>query len=62
VFAVADALDAITTERPYRGAQPYAAARAAIAAGSGTQFDPRVVAAFERIDDATLEGIRRRIG
>jgi ribonuclease P protein subunit RPR2 len=62
VFAVADALDAITTERPYRGAQPFTAARAAIAAGSGTQFDPRVVAAFELVDDATFDGIRRRIG
>lgn len=62
VFAVADAVDAITTERPYRSAQPFAAARAAIAAGAGTQFDPRVVDAFASVADDVLERIRREIG
>src|SRR5919106_4995752 len=57
VFAVADALDAITTDRPYRAAQPFAAARTAIGAGAGTQFDPRVVEAFDRISDDALERI-----
>lgn len=62
VFAVADALDAITTDRPYRAARSFAAARAAIARGSGTQFDPRVVEALESITDARLEQLRREIG
>jgi diguanylate cyclase (GGDEF)-like protein/putative nucleotidyltransferase with HDIG domain len=47
VLAVADALDAMTTDRPYRYAQPLDAARAEIAAQVGLQFCPRVVAALE---------------
>ena len=55
VFAVADALDAITTDRPYRAAQTFAAARAAIGAGAGTQFDPGVVDAFDGLGPAAWE-------
>ncbi len=62
VFAVADALDAMTTERPYRGAIGFPAAREEILAMAGTQFDPAVVAAYARIDGAvfarTLERLR----
>jgi ribonuclease P protein subunit RPR2 len=57
VFAVADVLDALTTDRPYRPRIPLAEARAMIVKGAGTQFDPMVVKAFEGIDDATLEQI-----
>ena len=46
VFAVADAYDAMTSVRPYRPALARSAARAMIAAGAGTRFDPDVVAAF----------------
>jgi HD-GYP domain-containing protein (c-di-GMP phosphodiesterase class II) len=50
VFAVADALDAITSDRPYRQARSWEEAAAEIARGSGRQFDPEVVKAFrERI-------------
>jgi ribonuclease P protein subunit RPR2 len=48
VFAVADTLDAITSERPYRSAAPWDDAVAEILRGSGTQFDPSVVQALER--------------
>jgi ribonuclease P protein subunit RPR2 len=58
VFAVADALDAITTDRPYRPGVPFSAARTEIAAGAGTQFDPNVVAALDQVADATLERMR----
>jgi ribonuclease P protein subunit RPR2 len=58
IFAVADTLDAITTTRPYRPAAPLAEARATIAGGAGTQFDPTVVAALDDVPDETLEGIR----
>jgi ribonuclease P protein subunit RPR2 len=58
VFAVADTLDALTTDRPYRRESPLAEAREVIAAGSGTQFDPQVVEAFQRVPDATLDRIR----
>jgi len=46
VFAVADAVDAITTDRPYRKAQPWSVAVAEIEAQSGRQFDPGIVEAF----------------
>jgi ribonuclease P protein subunit RPR2 len=46
VFAVADALDAMTSDRPYRKAVPWEAAVDEILARTGTQFDPSVVASF----------------
>jgi diguanylate cyclase (GGDEF)-like protein len=46
VFAVADALDAMTSDRPYRLAQTWEAATAEIAGEAGQQFDPSVVEAF----------------
>jgi diguanylate cyclase (GGDEF)-like protein len=48
ILAVADAFDAMTSDRPYRCALPLAEARRRILEGSGTQFDPRVVRAFEQ--------------
>jgi len=61
VFAVADVLDALTTDRPYRSASPLGEAREQIRAGAGSHFDPRVIAAFETISDATLTGIGNAI-
>ena len=46
VFAVADAFDAITSDRPYRAAQSMSSARREIEKHSGTQFDPNVVEIF----------------
>lgn len=46
IFAVADTVDAMTSDRPYRKAMPIEAARAEVQKFSGTQFDPKVVAAF----------------
>jgi hypothetical protein len=46
IFAVADSFDAMTSDRPYRAALSWEAALAELAACSGTQFDPRIVAAF----------------
>jgi ribonuclease P protein subunit RPR2 len=57
VFSVADVLDALTTDRPYRPASPLPVARSMIEAESGRQFDPRVVEAFSSIPDETLERI-----
>ena len=60
VFAVADALDAITSNRPYRAARPWGDAGSEIARERGAQFDPNVVDAFwER--DAELREIGRRL-
>ena len=61
VFAVADALDAITTDRPYRPAATMAEAREAIAAAAGTHFDPRVVEVLAEVPDETLERIRAAV-
>jgi HD-GYP domain-containing protein (c-di-GMP phosphodiesterase class II) len=58
VFAVADALDALTTDRPYRPASPFRRAREIIRAAAGTQFDPAVVAAYDGIDDARFIALR----
>jgi ribonuclease P protein subunit RPR2 len=58
VFAVADALDALTTDRPYRRATRFSRAREEIRAHAGTQFDPAVVAAFETISDERFAEIR----
>jgi HD-GYP domain-containing protein (c-di-GMP phosphodiesterase class II) len=58
VFAVADALDALTTDRPYRRATRFSRAREEIRAHSGSQFDPEVIAAFDTISDSSLIAIR----
>ena len=61
VFSVADALDALTTDRPYRPAISLADARAAIERDAGTHFDPQVVEALARIPDEVLDRIRTEI-
>lgn len=58
IFALADALDAITSDRPYRRARSFAEARVEIGRCSGTQFDPDVVAAFARVAEE-LEAWRK---
>jgi cyclic di-GMP phosphodiesterase len=60
VFAVADALDAMTSDRPYRPALTWAAAGRVILAESGGQFDPEVVEAF-RSRERMLSQIRRQL-
>jgi HD-GYP domain-containing protein (c-di-GMP phosphodiesterase class II) len=52
ILAVADAYEAMTADRPYRRALAEADARAELHRGTGTQFDPVVVEAFERVLDA----------
>ena len=61
VFAVADSLDALTTDRPYRQALSFTRAREIIASGSGQQFDPHVIDAFSRLPEEQLVGIQQRI-
>ena len=61
IFAVADTLDAITSDRPYRKGSTFAAARNEIARCSGTQFDPRVVNTFLAMPPEVWEELRSTI-
>lgn len=61
IFAIADTLDAMMSDRPYRQGRPYAVARAEIQRESGKQFDPRVVAIFLDIPEETWIAIRSEV-
>ncbi|MGH2943960.1 MAG: HD-GYP domain-containing protein, partial [Solirubrobacteraceae bacterium] len=58
IFAVADTLDALTTNRPYRRASSIAQARVIIRQAVGTHFDPNVIEAFGAVSDADIARIR----
>ena len=60
IFAVADALDAMTSHRPYRRAMSWSAAQAEIREQRKRQFDPDVVDAFVTIEPVLRE-IRREL-
>ncbi len=51
IFAVADAFDAMTSDRPYRAARSRSVAREEIVRCAGGQFDPQIVEAFLRVDE-----------
>ena len=62
IIGVADAYDAMTSDRPYRKAMPSEVARGRLAESAGSQFDPDIVAAFEGVlagADATYRAGRR---
>jgi putative nucleotidyltransferase with HDIG domain len=58
IIAVADAYDAMTSDRPYRDAMPSRVARLRLAQAVESQFDTSVVAAFEAILAGASEGYR----
>jgi ribonuclease P protein subunit RPR2 len=60
VFAVADALDAITSDRPYRKARRWVDAGRELVQQSGKQFDPQVVRAFVE-HEGQLRAVRERL-
>src|ERR1700722_12647952 len=62
IFAVADTLDAMISDRPYRKALPISAAREEIKRYSGRQFDPRVVEAFLAHPDSVWIALHEKIG
>jgi cyclic di-GMP phosphodiesterase len=61
IFAIADTLDAMTSDRPYRQALPFEAAREEITRESGKQFDPDVVRVFLSLPEETWANIRRQV-
>ena len=60
IFAVADAFDAMTFDRPYSRAISFEEARREIQRSAGTHFDPGVVESFSRVPLQDLEEIRKR--
>ena len=60
IFAVVDAFDAMTFDRPYSKAIPFDAAIAEIKRCAGAHFDPHVVESFMRVPLPILEEIRRK--
>jgi len=61
IFSVADTLDAITSDRPYRPAQSVTAAREEIRRWSGRQFDPAVVETFLTMPENIWTDLRNEI-
>jgi putative nucleotidyltransferase with HDIG domain len=61
IFAIADTLDAMTSDRPYRKGRSFAEARAEIIRYSGTQFDPAIVQVFARMPAETWSDLRREV-
>jgi putative nucleotidyltransferase with HDIG domain len=61
IFAIADTLDAMTSNRPYRAAQTMEAVRKEIQLWSGRQFDPGIVAVFLAMPDNIWEDLRKDI-
>jgi len=59
IFAVADAFDAMVSDRVYRTGRPYEAALAELERCAGVQFDPRIVEAFRRVPRQEWECLRR---
>src|ERR1051325_4119283 len=59
IFAVADAFDAMVSDRVYRTGRSYEAALAELESCAGVQFDPRVVEAFRRIPRQEWERLQR---
>jgi len=61
IFSIADTLDAITSDRPYRPAQTYEAAQKEILRYSGTQFDPGIVQVFLEMPATFWLGLRKDV-
>src|SRR5580692_3139235 len=58
MFSIADTLDAMTSDRPYRKARSYDVARTEVEKCAGTQFDPNIVEVFLGLPDGLWEDLR----
>ncbi|HWB33406.1 MAG TPA: HD domain-containing phosphohydrolase [Acidobacteriaceae bacterium] len=61
IFAIADTLDAMTSDRPYRKGRSFADASLEIARCSGEQFDPKIVEVFLRMPESLWTNLRHRV-
>lgn len=61
IFAVADTLDAVLSDRPYRCGQTYEHARREIESNQGAQFDPEITDCFLHVPSAEWERVRNDI-
>ena len=57
IFAFADTLDAMTSDRPYRKAQPFSSVMAEVKMCSGSQFDPEISDVFLRVPRSAWEAV-----
>jgi putative nucleotidyltransferase with HDIG domain len=62
IFTIADSLDAMISDRPYRRALPMSHAREEIKRCSGSQFDPSVVDVFMSIPEQHWLDLRENLG
>jgi putative nucleotidyltransferase with HDIG domain len=62
IFTIADSLDAMISDRPYRRALPMSHAREEIKRCSGSQFDPAVVDVFMSIPEQHWVELREHLG
>jgi response regulator RpfG family c-di-GMP phosphodiesterase len=62
IFTIADSLDAMISDRPYRRALPMSHAIEEIKRCSGTQFDPKVVDVFMSIPESHWTELRENLG
>jgi putative nucleotidyltransferase with HDIG domain len=62
IFSIADAMDAMISDRPYRKALPLSHAREEIRRCAGTQFDPKIVEVFLAIPEEHWRELRESLG
>jgi putative nucleotidyltransferase with HDIG domain len=62
IFSIADSLDAMTSDRPYRKGSTFAAAKEEIVRCAGTQFDPQIVEVFLAMPNETWSELRTQTG
>jgi len=61
IFAIADTLDAMTSDRPYRKGMSFGVAREEIVRCSGSQFDPQIVEVFLRMPEERWMNLRHEV-
>jgi len=61
IFAIADAFDAMTSDRPYRAAQSISSGRREVQRQAGKQFDPKIVEVFLSIPEHIWQELRIEI-